>query len=118
MEAIDVNRGVAQIAGITFHGKILVVDGGAEDLEAYSSSFRQEGFEVRSFASYAECLACLESEYFDLVMVMLRKVPSLEDEKIWSVRSRTITGGLSWFWHGVSICNVTLMWRTWELWSN
>jgi DNA-binding NtrC family response regulator len=95
-----------------------VVDDDAQDLEAYSSSLRQEGFEVRAFVSYPEGLSCLESEHFDLVIVKLRKVPSLEDEKFWSVRSRSPAAGLSWFWQAVSIGVVTLMWCTWELWSN
>ena len=87
MEASAVDHSIAQKVEITSRGKILVVDDDAQDLEAYSSSFRQEGFEVRAFASYPEGLSCLESEHFDLVMVKLRKVPSLEDEESWSVRS-------------------------------
>jgi hypothetical protein len=118
MEARELGRSIAQGVGINFRGRILVVNDDAQDLEAYSSSLRQEGFEVRSFASYAEGLSCLESEHFDLVMVKLRKVPSLEDEKFWSVRSRSPAARLSWFWQAVSIGVVTLMWCTWELWTN
>jgi response regulator RpfG family c-di-GMP phosphodiesterase len=118
MQASAVNHSIAQIVENTFRGKILVVDDDAQDLEAYSSSLRQEGFEVRAFVSYPEGLSCLESEHFDLVIVKLRKVPSLEDEKFWSVRSRSPAAGLSWFWQAVSIGVVTLMWCTWELWSN
>jgi hypothetical protein len=118
MEAGAVNLSVAQEVGITFRGKILVINDDAQDLEVYSSSFRQEGFEVRAFVSCREGLSCLESEHFDLVMVKLRKVPSLEDEEFWSVRSRSPAAGLTCFWQAASIGVVTWMWRTWELWTN
>ena len=118
MEAILAHYPIEQIAGITSRGKILVVDDNAQDLETYSSSLRQEGFEVRAFASYPEGLSCLESEHFDLVMVKLRKVPSLEDEESWSVRSRSPATGLTCFRQAVSIGVVTLMWCTWQLWTN
>ena len=118
METNAVDYSIAQIAEITFRGKILVVDDNAQNLEAYSSSLRQEGFEVRAFVSCREGLSCLESEHFDLVMVKLRKVPSLEDEEFWSVRSRSPAAGLTCFWQAASIGVVTWMWRTWELWTN
>ena len=118
MEARELVRSIAHGVGITFRGKILVVNDDAQDLEAYSSSLRQEGFEVRAFVSYPEGLSCLESEHFDLVMVKLRKVPSLEDEEFWSVRSRSPAAGLTCFWQAASIGVVTWMWRTWELWTN
>ena len=118
MEAKAIIRSIAQGVGITFRGKILVVDDDAQDLEAYSSSLRQEGCEVRAFVSYPEGLSCLESEHFDVIMVKLRKVPSLEDEEFWSVRSRAPAAGLSWLWQAVSIGVVTLMWCAWELWTN
>ena len=118
MEANAVNHSIAEGVEITFRGKILVVGDGTKDLEAYSSSLRQEGFEVRTFASCPEGLSCLESEHFDLIMVKLREVPNLQDEKFWRVRSRSPAAGLSWFWQGMSIGIVTWMWRTWELWTN
>jgi len=118
MEANVVNHSIAEGPEIAVRGKILVVGDDAKDLEAYSSSFRQEGFEVRMFASYPEGLSCLESEHFDLVMVKLRKVPSLQDEECWGVRSRTSAAGLTCFWQAVSIGLVTWMWRTWENWTN
>ena len=118
MEAGAVNLSVAQEVGITFRGKILVINDDAQDLEVYSSSFRQEGFEVRAFVSCREGLSCLESEHFDLVMVKLRKVRSCEDEESWSARSRSPAAGLSWSWQAVTIGVVTVMWCTWELWTN
>ncbi|MGD0010343.1 MAG: hypothetical protein ABSE93_17575 [Terriglobia bacterium] len=118
MQASVVSHSVAQGVGITVRGKILVVDDDAKDLEAYSSTFRQEGFEVRAFVSFPEGLSCLESEHFDLVMVKLRKVPSLEDEESWSVRSRSPAAGVSWVWQAVSIGVVMLMWCAWELWTD
>ncbi|MGO8735521.1 MAG: response regulator [Terriglobia bacterium] len=62
-------RTFAQGVGITFRGKILVVDDDAKDLETYSTCLRQEGYEVRAFVSYSEGLSCLESDHFDLVVV-------------------------------------------------
>jgi response regulator RpfG family c-di-GMP phosphodiesterase len=118
MDVGEVPCSVAQGDGNTSRGKILVVNDNAQDLEACSSSLRQEGFEVRAFASYPEGLSCLESEHFDLVMVKLRKVPSLEDEESWSVRSRSPATGLTCFRQAVSIGVVTLMWCTWQLWTN
>ena len=118
MGANAVNQGIAEGAEIAFRGKILVLGDGAKDLEAYSSSLRQEGFEVRTFASYPEGLSCLESEHFDLIMVKLRQVPDLHDEEFWRVRSTSPAAGLSWSWQGMSIGMVTWMWRTWERWTN
>jgi response regulator RpfG family c-di-GMP phosphodiesterase len=114
MEAREVVCSMAEGEGMTFRGKILVVDDDARDLQATSASLRQEGFDVRAFRSYPEGLSCLGSEHFDLVMLKLRKVPSSEDEKFWSVRSISPTSGLSWFWQAVSIGVVTMMWCTWE----
>ena len=118
MEANAISRSLEEGAEITFRGKILVVGEGTKDLEAYSSSLRQEGFEVRTFASYREGLSCLESEHFDLIMVKLREVPDLQDEEFWRVKSRSPAAGLCWFWQGISIGMVMWMWRTWELQSN
>jgi ActR/RegA family two-component response regulator len=118
MEVEALIHSIAEEIEITSRGKILVVGDDAEDLEGYSSSFRREGFEVRAFASYPEGLSYLESEHFDLVMVKLRKAPSLEEEESWSVRSRTPAAGLTCFWQAVSIGVVTWMWRTWENWTN
>jgi hypothetical protein len=49
MEANAISHSMEEGAEITFRGKILVVGEGTKDLEAYSSSLRQEGFEVRAF---------------------------------------------------------------------
>lgn len=105
-------------SGITFRGKILVVDDDARNLQLTSASLRHEGFDVRAFASYPEGLSCLESEHFDLVLVKLSKAPSCEDEMFWSVRSRSTASGLSWLWQAVSVGLVTMMWCTWEVWTN
>jgi len=118
MEAREVPGSVAQGVEITFRGKILVVDDDARKLEATSASLRQEGFEVRAFPSYPEGLSCLASEHFDLVMLKLSEVPGLEDEKLWSVRSRSPAAALSRSWQAVSMGLVTLMWSSWEVWAN
>jgi response regulator RpfG family c-di-GMP phosphodiesterase len=114
----EVLYSVAQAVGNSSRGKILLVNDDAQDLEAYSSSLRQEGFEVRASVSYPEGLSCLESEQFDLVMVKVRKIPSLQDEESWSLKSRSPVAGLSCFWQAMTIGMVTWMWRTWELWTN
>jgi response regulator RpfG family c-di-GMP phosphodiesterase len=118
METKVVNDSMVERAEVPFRGKILVVGDGAKDLEAYSSCFRQAGFDVRVFAPYPEGLSCLESEHFDLIMLKLREVPDLQDEKCWSVKSRFPAAGLSCLWQAVSIGMVTWIWRTWELWTN
>lgn len=118
MEAILADYPIEKTAGITSRGRILVVDDDARGLEARSSSLRQEGFEVRAFRSCPEGLSCLESEQFDLVIVKLGTIPSLEDEEFWSVESRSTTKGPSWFWRAVSMSSVTWMWRTLESWTN
>ena len=115
MEPDDLLRSVAQEVGVVLRGKILLVDDDTQDLERTSSSLRQEGFEVRAFASYPEGLSRLGSEHFDLVMMKLGKAASSQDEKFWSVRSRSPAAGLSWIWQAVTIGVVTLMWCTWEL---
>jgi response regulator RpfG family c-di-GMP phosphodiesterase len=102
----------------TSPGKILLIDDDAGALEARSASLRREGHDVRAFASFPEGLSCLESEHFDLISVKLRGVPNSEDERFWSVRSRSTRGGPSCLWHAVSIGPVTWMWCTWELWTN
>jgi len=102
----------------TRRGKVLLINDDAGALEAYCSSLRREGHDVRAFASFPEGLSCLESEHFDLIVVKLAEVPTLEDERFWSVRSRSAAGGLSSLWHAVSIGLVTWMWRTWEHWTN
>jgi hypothetical protein len=99
-------------------GKFLLIDDDSSALKAYSSSLRREGHEVRAFASFSEGLSCLESEHFDLVMVKLREVSSLNDERFWTVESRFPAGSLACYWHAVSIGLVTWMWRTWDHWSN
>src|SRR5208337_2148428 len=103
MEANAVNHSIAEGAEIAFRGKILVVGDGAKDLEACSSSLRQENFEVRAFASYPEGLSRLESEHFDLIMLKLREVPDMQGEQFWRVRSTSPAAGLSWSWQGISI---------------
>ena len=118
MQANAVNHSIAEGAEIAFRGKILAVGDGAKDLDAYSSSLRQEGFEVRTFASYLEGSSCLESEHFDLIMLKLREVPDLQDDQFWRVRSTSPAAGVSWFWQGMSIGMVMWMWHTWELWTN
>ena len=60
MEATAVDHSIAEGAESTFLGKILVVGDSTKDLEAYSSSLRQEGFEVRTFARCPEGLSCPE----------------------------------------------------------
>jgi DNA-binding NtrC family response regulator len=50
-------------------GKLLVVDEDVEDLQHYSAILNQLGYEVRTFASYCEAVACLGQEVFDLVVV-------------------------------------------------
>ncbi len=50
-------------------GRLLLVDEDMRDLLYYTSALKQNGFEVRSFASYGEALVCLEEEAFDLVIV-------------------------------------------------
>src|SRR5208337_504332 len=115
MEANAVNHSIAEGAEIAFRGKILVVGDGTKYLEAYSSSLRQEGFEVSTIASYPEGLSCLESQHYDLIMVNLRGGPDLQHKQFWRVRSTSPATGLSWSWQGISIGTVTWMWRTWEL---
>lgn len=95
-------------------GKFLLIDDDAGALEAYSSSLRREGHEVRAFASFSEGLSCLESEHFDLVVVKFKGVPALEDEPFWTVKSKSAAGGFGCFWHAVSIGVATWMWRTWD----
>jgi hypothetical protein len=102
----------------TSRGKILLINDDTRALESHSSSLRREGHEVRAFASFPEGLSCLESEHFDLIVVKLGEVPSLEDEQFWSVRTRSTAGGMSRFWHAVSIGLVTWIWCTWEAWTN
>jgi hypothetical protein len=63
-------------------------------------------------------LSCLESEHFDLVMVKLRQVPSLENEESWSVSSRSHSAGPACFWQAMPTGVVTWLWRTWEFWTN
>lgn len=109
---------IVQVAESACRGRILVVADDPNDFETYSSSFRREGFEVRTSVSYPEGLSCLESERFDLVIVKLREIPGLEDEESWSVRSRSPAAGLSWYWHAVSIGVATLLWCAWEVWTN
>ena len=118
MEANALNHNMPEGAQIAFRGKILVVGDGTNDLETYSSSLRQEGFEVRTFASYPEGLSCLESEHFDLIMLKLREVPDMQGEQFWRVRSKSPATSASWSWQGISIGMATWMWRTWEVWSN
>ena len=118
MEADAINQSISEGAEIASRGKILVVGDGTQDLEAYSSSLRQEGFNVRTFAACPEGLSCLESEDFDLIMLNLREVPNLQDEQFWRVRPASPATGLACSWQGMSIGTVTWIWRTWELWSN
>jgi hypothetical protein len=118
MHGEEVYYSVAREVGNISRGKILLIDDDATALEARSASLRREGHDVRAFASFPEGLSCLESEHFDLIAVKLREVPSLEDERFWSVRSGSAAGGPSSFWHAASVGLVTWMWRTWELWTN
>jgi hypothetical protein len=97
-------------------GKILLIDGDVKDLEAYSASLRREGHEVRAFASLPEGLSHLQSEHFDLIVVKLAQVSGLEDDRFWSVESRSSPGWSS-LWNAVSTGTATWMWRTWERWT-
>jgi response regulator RpfG family c-di-GMP phosphodiesterase len=118
MQGGEVYFSAALEVGNNSRGKILLINDDAKALEAYSSSLRREGHEVRAFLSFPEGLSCLESDHFDLIMVKLREVPSFEGEGCWSVKSRSTAAGLSCLWHTVSTGVVTWMWRTWELWTN
>ena len=118
MQVGEVYYSAAQEVENICGGKILLIDDDASALEACSVSLRREGHEVRAFLSFPEGLSCLESEHFDLVMVKLGAVPSLKDERFWSVRSRSVAGGPSCLWHAASIGVATWMWRTWEPWTN
>ena len=99
-------------------GKILLIDDDTKALEARSASLQRDGHSVRAYSSFPEDLSCIESEHFDLIMVKLKEVPSLEGEGFWSVSSRSPAGGPSSFWHAASIGPDTWLWRTWEHWTN
>ena len=118
MDAGELYFTTQQEAGNTSRGKILLIDDDAKALEARSASLQREGHSVRGYSSFPEGLSCLESEHFDLIMVKLKEVPSLEDEEFWSVSSRSPAGGPSSFWHAASIGLDTWLWRTWEHWTN
>ena len=94
------------------------IDDDSSALQAYSSSLRREGHEVRAFASFSEGLSCLESEHFDLIVVKLKEVSSLNDERFWTVESRFPATGLACYWHAVSTGLATWLWRTWDNRSN
>ncbi len=49
--------------------KVLVVDEDVRDLHYYSAILRQQGYEVRACASYAEGALCLKTELFDFIVV-------------------------------------------------
>lgn len=49
--------------------KLLFVDENAEDLRVYTAMLRYLGYEVRSVGSYADAVALLGREVFDLVIV-------------------------------------------------
>jgi len=102
----------------TIRGKILLIDDDATALEARSASLRREGHDVRAYASFLEGLSHLESEHFDLIIVKLKEVPSLENEQFWSVTSSRNADSPASFWHAASIGLVTWMWRTWETRTN
>jgi len=116
MEISGVLDSVAQELGNPSRGKILVVDDDGGDLEAYSSSLRQEGHEVRTFASFREGSSSLESEHFDLIMLKLKEVSGVNADRFWSVRSSSTNGGPSW--QGVSIGGVAWIWRALEARTN
>ena len=118
MHGREAHYAVAEEVENTSRGKILLIDDNARALEARSASLRREGHEVRAFASFPEGLSCIESGHFDLIVVKLREVPGLEDERFWSVRSGSTPAGPSCFWHAVSIGLITWMWCTWEVWTN
>jgi len=102
----------------TTRGRILLIDDNAEALEARTASLRREGHEVHAYASFPEGSSCLNSEQFDLIMVKLSEVPSVDNEEFWSVASKSTACGPAFFWHAASIGLVTWMWRSWELWTN
>jgi len=118
MQGDEVYYSLAQKVENTSGGKILLIDDDARALEARSSNLRREGHEVRALASLPESLSCLESEHFDLIVVKLAEGPNGEGERSWSVRSRFTAGGMSSFWHAVSVGFVLWMWPTRELWTN
>lgn len=49
--------------------KILVVDDDSKDLQDYSRTIQQEGYEVRACATYAEALRCMEADVFAFILV-------------------------------------------------
>jgi hypothetical protein len=118
MEAKELYFTTEPDAENTNRGKILIIDDDAKALEARSASLKREGHEVRAYASFPEGLSCLESEHFDLIVVKLKEVPTLEDRGFWSVSTRSPAGGPSSFWHAASIGLDTWLWRTWERWPN
>jgi response regulator RpfG family c-di-GMP phosphodiesterase len=118
MEAGELYFTTQQEVGNTGRGKILLIDDDAKALEARSASLQREGHSVRAYSSFPEGLSRLESEHFDLIVVKLKEVPSLEAEGFWSVSSRSPAGSLSSFWHAATIGLDTWLWRTWELWTH
>lgn len=49
--------------------KVLLVDEDLRDLHYYGAILRQQGYEVRACASYAEGTFCLTTESFDFIVV-------------------------------------------------
>ena len=118
MKASALDLGALSRFGDPPRGKILLINDDTHDLASYSSAIRREGFDVRAFKSFPDGLSCLESEHFDMIMVKLREVPSLMDEEFWSVKSKSASGGLSRLWQAVSTGVATVMWSTWDQWTN
>jgi two-component system response regulator PilR (NtrC family) len=69
MEPMGMDYTDAQEVGITFQGKILLIDDNAEDLEAYFLCLAQKGYDVRPLVSYSHGLSWLDSERFDMIIV-------------------------------------------------
>ena len=72
MESPSVRDPETQQRWGSWKGKLLVVDENVEDLQHYSATLNQLGYEVRAFASYGEAAACLGEQVFDLVLVCQR----------------------------------------------
>src|SRR5579872_7433917 len=70
-----------QRRGGPWKGKLLMVDEDMEDLQHYSATLSQLGYEVRTFACYDEAADCLGQEVFDLVVVS-QGTPNFEGRSV------------------------------------
>jgi DNA-binding response OmpR family regulator len=81
MQPRDVDDGKAKQPPALPKPSLLVVDEDLDDLPRYAAFLQHQGYQVRAISSFADGVACVEREDFDLI-VLCQGTPGFEGRSV------------------------------------